>query len=562
MTAMRAAAVANGGAAPFPPPNQKLQFLGLAFCAADLVFEIDRWGLVTLALGAAEQLAGTSAPEMQGVHWSDLMSPDETVLLAAMLENLRAGERQGPIRVALAPRAGSKLDRYANLSVFRLPQNGGSLSCALSLGAAGATPVVTRHGGLLDRDAFEAAMSSAIAEAAETGSSARLALVQLGGLTSAMSELDAPQADEARRKIAAALRLESQGGLGAAEIADERFALVRSASASEERLTQRIRQICGEGVTAVTAELVVGGDAPEQGLRAVRYALDRYIAEGADKAAEGFDSMLTRTAEESAKFRAALTSGAFHLVYQPVVQLGDRGVHHHEALTRFEGTDSPAAAIQLAEELGLIMELDFAVAKTVFGVLTDTDPRVKIAANVSAVSLMNPQFLASLVALTASAPKLRPRLLFEITETHKLADLEDAARVVASLRNLGHPVCLDDFGAGAATLEYLSRLEVDFIKFDGRYIKSLDRQPRDSAVIKHVVALCRELRIGTIAEMIETEEVAAIARRLGVELGQGWLYGKPTLTIRNPVQTAQPAAAASGPGPIAARRRGVTESWG
>jgi len=542
------------------PKNQKLQFLGLAFCAADLVFEIDGRGLISLALGAAEQLAGTSAAEMQGLHWSDLMGPDEADLLAAMLENLRPGERQGPIRVRLAPRAAGRLDRHANLSVFRLPQNGGSLSCALSVGDAAPTAAVTRHGGLIDRAAFETAMAAAIAEAAASGSSARLALVQLGGLTNAMSGLDGPQAEEARRKIAAALRLESQAGVGAAEIADERFALVRSASTSVERLTQRIRQICGEAVTTVTAELVVGGDAPEQGLRAVRYALDRYIAEGADKAADGFESMLTRTAEESVKFRAALTGGAFHVVYQPVVQLGDRGAHHYEALTRFEGTESPAAAIQLAEELGLIMELDFAVAKTVVGVL-DADPQVKIAANISAVSLMNPRFIASLVTLTARAPKLRPRLLFEITETHTLADLADAGRVVASLRELGHPVCLDDFGAGAATLEYLSRLEVDFIKFDGRYIKSLDRQPRDSAVIKHVVALCRELGIGTIAEMIETEEVAQVARRLGVALGQGWLYGKPTLTISNPVQRPAASVAASTARP-AARRRGATETWG
>jgi EAL domain-containing protein (putative c-di-GMP-specific phosphodiesterase class I) len=186
---------------------------------------------------------------------------------------------------------------------------------------------------------------------------------------------------------------------------------------------------------------------------------------------------------------------------------------------------------------------------------------VRIAANVSAVSLMNPQFLASLVTLTASAPKLRPRLLFEITETQKLPDLADAARVVASLRDLGHPVCLDDFGTGAATLEYLSRLEVDFIKFDGRYIKSLDRRPRDSAVIKHVVALCAELGIGTIAEMIETEGVAAIARRLGVALGQGWLYGRPTLTIRNPVQAAAAPIPSALVGAAVARRKGATETW-
>jgi EAL domain-containing protein (putative c-di-GMP-specific phosphodiesterase class I) len=397
--------------------------------------------------------------------------------------------------------------------------------------------------------------AAAIEEAGESGVSARLSLVELGGLTDAMSELDDAQAGEARRKIAAALRMESHAGLGASEIADERFALVRSVSTSEERLTSRIRQICGDAVTPTTADLVVDGAAPEQSLRAVRYALDRFIADGAAQAADGFETMLAHTAAESARFRDALSSGSFHVVYQPVVNLEARSLHHFEALTRFEGADSPAAAIQLAEELGLILDLDFAVAKTVIGALADSDPKIKIAANLSAVSLMNPKFVASLLQLTARLPRLRPRLLFEITETQGLTDLEAANRVIASLREAGHPVCLDDFGAGAATLEYLSRLEVDFVKFDGRYIKDLDRQPRDSAVIKHIAALCRELGVGAIAEMIETEEVAQVARKLGVPLGQGWLYGKPTPTPKY----AEPPPAV---GPVAARRKGASESWG
>ena len=145
-------------------------------------------------------------------------------------------------------------------------------------------------------------------------------------------------------------------------------------------------------------------------------------------------------------------------------------------------------------------------------------------------------------------------MLFEITETQKLKDMTLANNAIGALRNVGHPICLDDFGADAATLEYLSRLEVDFLKFDGRYIKALDSHPRDKAVIKHITALCAELGVATIAEMIETEAVQTAWRELGIGYGQGWLSGKPT-----PDPAWQPPSGATAP---LARRRGVVEQWG
>src|SRR6185312_6274494 len=131
--------------------------------------------------------------------------------------------------------------------------------------------------------------------------------------------------------------------------------------------------------------------------------------------------------------------------------------------------------------------------------------------NVSAASLMQPALQKALAALTQHDTRLRPRLLLELTETHSLTDLEAADRAIQSLRRLGHPVCLDDFGAGHASLDYLRRFEVDFIKFDGRYMRTLTAGSRDEVILKHMVSLCRDLRIETIAEMIETEETARLA---------------------------------------------------
>src|SRR5207244_732229 len=107
---------------------------------------------------------------------------------------------------------------------------------------------------------------------------------------------------------------------------------------------------------------------------------------------------------------------------------------------------------------------------------------------------------------------------------------------------------------GASSLEYLRQLETDVVKFDGRFVKALETRARDATLLRRLAELCKELGIVTVAEMIETEEVAALAAEMGVELGQGWLFGKP---IAKPVSMT-PAA----PGPVAARRKGEVESWG
>jgi EAL domain-containing protein (putative c-di-GMP-specific phosphodiesterase class I) len=541
-----------------PPPrptDPKVKFLGLAFAGADLAFEVDRTGVVTFAVGAVEQLTGLAPSAFVGQSWAGAVREEDAGLLESLLDGLGPGERRGPLRVGLRPRKAGGLKRFASLSVFRLPQNGEGLSCALSLGAAaGPGDLVHDAHGLLDRETFDQATASVVADAARSGRSVALALVQLSGLDGAMAGLDAGAAQAARQRINATLRLESYAGMGASEIAPERFAFVRSPDSPPGRISERLQRVCGQAVTPIAADLHLEPHAPAQSLRAVRYALDRYIEDGPRAVATGFNAMLERTTREAARFRSTLSAGAFSMVYQPVVDLAHDVPHHYEALVRFDGAESPAAAIQLAEEVGMIVDFDLAVARTVADVLAKGDRSLKIAINFSAISLMTPRCIDAFAALTAHDPRLRARLLVEITETQKLPDLAQANQVIAHLRRMGHPVCLDDFGAGAATLDYLSRLEVEFVKIDGRYVKGLDTRPRDAMVVRHVAALCKELGVATIAEMVETREAAAAIQALGVTLGQGWLYGKPT---PRPAWSPPPAA-----GPARARRVGVVEQWG
>jgi EAL domain-containing protein (putative c-di-GMP-specific phosphodiesterase class I) len=198
------------------------------------------------------------------------------------------------------------------------------------------------------------------------------------------------------------------------------------------------------------------------------------------------------------------------------------------------------------------VEFDLAIVRTVAAVLASAEDTVRVAANISAFSLQHPGFVEAVLEATAITPALRPRLLLEVTESHKILDLEAANALIQRLRAAGHLICMDDFGAGSASLDYLRSLETDVVKFDGRFIQAIQTRPRDALLLKRLAELCRELKIVTVAEMVETEEAAKLAGDLGVELGQGWLFGKP---VARPPGFDRPA-------PVAARRKGTVETWG
>jgi EAL domain-containing protein (putative c-di-GMP-specific phosphodiesterase class I) len=123
---------------------------------------------------------------------------------------------------------------------------------------------------------------------------------------------------------------------------------------------------------------------------------------------------------------------------------------------------------------------------------------------------------------------LAPRLAVEITESSRLKNLEETNRIIQDIRYEGFKVSLDDFGAGSASFQYLQALTVDFVKIDGAYVKRLGQSQRDDTMIKGLVRMCEDLNVGTIAEMVETREQVDILRGIGVEMAQGYYFGRPT----------------------------------
>jgi EAL domain-containing protein (putative c-di-GMP-specific phosphodiesterase class I) len=529
-----------------PAGPNVLQLLAFVFASADMVMEI-AGGRVSFATGAAGRLLGRGAETLMGRPWREFVDIADAELVDAAIGGIRPGERRGPFKICLT---GAKGLQAVTLSLFQMPQRPG-VAAAFSLWQPPIADVKTDASGLAAREDFEAAAAGLLKQAEKTGGSLSVDLLEVAGLAVALAGMEPEVAEATKKKLAATLQAASHVGVPAAALGSDRFAMLRSGQANVEALAERIRELAGPGVEVKTGELSLDPASPAETLRAIRYALDRCLEEGPGAAAKSFEAALRQTVTESARFKDLIRAEKFELVYQPVVDLKTRELHHYEALTRFEGGGGPAATIKLAEELGLVVEFDLTVVKTVAAVLAET-PDIRIAANVSAFSLEQAGFVEQVVAVTENNPRLRTRLLLELTESHKLSDLPAANGRIQLLRKAGHEICLDDFGAGAASLDYLRQLEADVVKFDGKFVQGLESRPRDAVMLKRLAEMCAELGVETVAEMIETEDAARKIQAMGIGLGQGWLFGKPV---------PKPVAPQKKPQMIA-RRRGEVESWG
>ncbi len=539
------------------------RFLGLAFATADLLFEVDERGRVSFAAGAGAKLLGADQTDLTGRPWLDLFAEADRPTAEALLGGLADGERRSLAEIELAAAPDGKV-RRANLSAFRLPQNAPRVSCALTL-AEGAGSKRRAKPKLFDRIEFEAVARTIIDGARESGPDLELGLIELSGFARERDALSPEQAAALDKKLAGALRSEAYAD-AAADLGDERFAVVRKKGDAPEAMARRLTQLLGPALEPTVRALAIDdAGSVSQVMRAMKFALDGFIANGEPPSVANLskvlDSSMRRAVEDANAFGAVVDSRAFKLVFQPVVSLTTGELRHHEALVRFKEGQSPFDTIRMAEELDVIEDLDRAVAEEAMKKLkADRQDRMKLAVNISGRTIVSPSFIRAMLALDPS-PRYRKRMILEVTESAAISDLDLAQHHVEALQGAGYQVCLDDFGAGAASFAYLRALKVDIVKIDGSYVRELTAAGRDDTMIRHLVNLCRELKVETVAEMVETHAVEDILRRAGVDYAQGWLFGQPTAEPQQPLKSGQ-TAAPPGQAPLTARRAGAKEQWG
>ncbi len=524
--------------------SMKSRLLGMAFASSDVLLELDQ-ARVTFALGAGPVPGIDPAAAWTGQSLDTLL--DLTCRRAVMdaLAKLKPGIRSEPVEIRIL--AGDGRARRAVLRAFALPDLAPFISCALVWDGPAFEIAAPRTGPALDARGLLNRLASALSLG---GTSPELSVdfVEVPGLDAAS---EAHQRANAR--IEASLQAASFEGASAARLSPDRFALMRD-SADISDLAEAVRAAgAAEGLdlSPITSRGELGRAEANVAVRTLRLALEDCLKDGAEAGAR-FGERLKRTVQDADRFRSIVRDRQFTLAWQPIVALDSRAVHHFEALARFGGAaQAPTGPISMAEELGLIESFDLAVAeKALLQLRQPGFGLTKAAVNVSAKSLTTDAYVQALLRMTAAFPDIRKRVMVEITETSALEDLDAADRRVQALRAAGIKVCLDDFGVGAASLDYLRRLRIDIVKIDGGFVRDIAVDARVRSLAGHLVELCRELKIATVAEMVETEAQTDAVKALGVDYGQGWLFGRPAPT---------PAVVSAAP---AARRMGEVVGWG
>ncbi len=507
--------------------SKAYRYLGFGFAAADLLIEINETEEVVFALGAGEAVLGVKDQAMVKRNWRSLVDPSDHAMVLALFSGLDDGTRAGPVLIGVASQEGGT-PRFASLIAIRLPQNAGAISCALSRAK------VRGPTGLQTVDAFQSRVTQLLAGASED---LELSFVELQGLSSAIAAMQDPAGTT--ELVEGALRAQAYRGEPAAAVGPDRYAVLRGPDEPEGAMSNRIEQVLKRsGVDGVTPQIkaiaLAGVDRPKQVAQALRYALNQVLNSGLAQPLpadlrQSLNLALRTTLNKAGALGSAIRNRQFTLAYQPVVSLQSGALHHHEVLVRFGSDGSPFPTIRMAEEMDLIEALDSAILEEALKTLQG-DPNLILAVNVSGRSIMSEGYIKRTVGLLRKRPEIRGRLMFELTESAAVEDLALADRHLQALKAVGCEICLDDFGAGAASLAYLQQLTLDVLKIDGRYIRDLQHGGREATFVKHLVNMCAELNIRTLAEMVETPEAEDAVRRAGVDLAQGWLYGRATET--------------------------------
>jgi EAL domain-containing protein (putative c-di-GMP-specific phosphodiesterase class I) len=510
--------------------RSKDRFVVFAFAAAELLLEADLSGHITFAEGAFPARFGRPAQDFLGKRLTSLIVPSDRPAFATALGLLAEQGRLKPAVIKLADSAATPF------SVAGLRLDDGEAKLVLTF-----APLPRElPGGPLPSGPGLASMAEEILRSGNVGG-------PVGFL-----ELKGPEGHfvpggEVNREIQAELNRQAGEGAIATELAAGRYGVLPGQVPFDlPSLTAAVAEILKDrGVRDVSVGAMAVGLEAEglnqiQATRALRFALAAFARGGNDaleKAgfAGGLAGFLDSASERATLLRRSIAERRFRMAFQPIVSLTDRAPHHYEALIRpLQADDTampdPGEFVALAEAVGLTEELDWAVVSAVCEA-AGAAGGTRVACNLSGLSLQSPKFRENIKTLLENTPGMAERLVVEITETAEIEQEDEAVRMIELLREHKIPVCLDDFGAGAAAFRYLRAFRVDYVKVDGIYVANALQSERDRGFIAAMVDLARTVGAQVVAERVETEEEAALMLELGVRYGQGYLFGKPKMEL-------------------------------
>lgn len=548
--------------------GQRDRFLAFAFCGAEVLAEVDADNCLSYCAGTTEHLFGEPASSLKGRPINSLVYHADAKMMLELMKRVRTSGRLDRVMVRLK---GQGLAPFrAVISGIVFPERPGLTYLTISRAQRG--DKVTENTDEIIRGAedFAALAERRLREAAQFGENYELTLIDLGSTDALQERMEPAALQSFVQGVEAHLRAWSVDGASVGQIDETKFGVIHERGIAPGEMKASLIDIAavfgGEiEIMAASLDLAAGTMTDDDIGKAIVYTLNRFVEEGGENFAvksltASYQQAVDETLAKVNAFRQSLASDSFTLVYQPIVNLKTWTVHHYEALARMRQGDRlflPARFIGFAEEFGVVHEFDIMILSKAIAALksnTGLHPSAEIAVNLSGRSISDPAFVQHLMLTLVENRPLLPRLMFELTESSELRDLEAANRVLQKLRSFGCKISIDDFGAGAAAFQYLKSLNVDYVKIDGSYILDAFTTPHGRPFLKAIASLAADMGIKTIGEMVEDNRTMWLLHDVGVDYGQGYFFARPSQDMSTFKLPARPV---KGKGDVIAAGRGV-----
>ncbi len=403
---------------------------------------------------------------------------------------------------------------------------------------------------LPNRPLFMDRLRQAIAHAERSGDPFAVLFIDLDNFKVINDSLGHAAGDDLLKEVARRLRQCVRGPDTVARFGGDEFALlIEQSTVSEvETTAHRIaedlrkpylieRQNIYPGASIGICLYPEDGTDPESLLKNADSAM--YRAKDSGKNTHHFfTAELKHTADERLRLESALRlavdKGDFSLVYQPQWDLTQKTLLGVEALVRWQCADEPippSKFIPMAEQMGLINRLGEWVATQACLQLSQWQqqgvPVPRLSINVSVEQFKRGNVPAMMLRLLSQYTLDPACITLEVTESALMQNIPHTRQVLQELKALGVMISIDDFGTGYSSLAYLRKFPINELKIAQEFVWDMGDDPEDETIPRTIVAMAKTMGFSVVAEGIETEKQLAVLRRVGCDIGQGFLVAKP-----------------------------------
>ncbi len=556
----------------------------------DLIYLLDRNGCFTFVNDRFETLLGYPTEELAGRHYSELIFEDDLDAARNLFNERRTGDRASrnvelrvrSRRVRAAERAFQTQTVWMDLTAQGRYPEGVERSRENFLGTYGTARDISERKEaeqvinfqayhdllthLPNRALLKDRLSLAITQAQRNKRRLAVMFLDLDRFKIVNDTLGHTMGDRLLKAVANRLQGCLRGGDTLSRFGGDEFTLLLP----EVRTRDDVVVIASKILDKLAApfvidghELFVGasigiamypeaGDSVESLIQSADIAM--YHVKGRGKNGYQFFSdemnhkFSTRLSMER-ELRSALATGQLRVFYQPQVDLTDGRIIGVEALVRWQhprhGLIEPAEFLSVAEETGLITQLDEWVQVHAFGEVAEWRRAglgdVRLSVNMSSQQLEQDTFLDRFLANLDASGLAADRLKIEITENAIMRDMEVIVPKLRALRKTGIRIAIDDFGTGYSSLSYLRHFPVNTLKIDRSFVGDIRADSGDASIINAIAAMARGLKLDLIAEGVETRTQMNYLSSQGCHEVQGFIFSRPipalefkALLLKNP----------------------------